>query len=864
MRRRPKQVSLSLTTAISVVAGLTTATVGLTGLTGSAAWADSTAALPLSQYARMLVDTAHQHIFFSQGAGSTGIVVTDLSGTPVTTIGDEQGATGLALSPDGSTLYAALTDGDALAAIDTTTLTESTRVPTGTGSAPVSVTVAGGKLWYGYTDPAADGKGAIGSVDPTAADPVATPQSTMGSWSVAPLLAAGGGVLAAEEPQQSLSHVATYDVSSGTATTKANTFVHGGTATGLQVTADGAQLLLAAAQQPALQAYGTTDLLSAARPGYYTGGVNSAPNSVAADTDGTIAVGSTAGSDAGLYLYAGSGLAENQITFPTGTLAPDGLKWAADGTTLYAVTKDATGAYTLNVLSDAKLTDTELALDSPHYAVPTQPFRFTGTLSTNGWLPTGAALQVTRDGESLPEATATVAKDGTFAVTDTRGQVGAYTYEVTYAGDATHRPATASLTVNVLKLQTTIPNPNVTSAKSGAVAFTDTLATSLNLGSLPQGTTVQVSRTNEDTHETVQLPSAQVDLSTTEFKVADAPGTAGRFTYHLSYVGDETHEPTATDETLQVSPYTPALTLKAPATATRGAALNFSGTLTDAPYASGETVTVTRADAGHTSTPVRWKSVVGADGKFTIKDTPTIGGANTYTVSYPGDASHQAATASAIVQVSRVATSLSVATNASTYTYGATATVTAHLGATYNSRTVSIWATPAGGTKTLVKSAAVDSAGNLRATYGLTHNTTFTASFGGDYRYAPKSTTRTVNDQVRVATTLGGYYGTATYGGTTYRVYHHTVKPQVAATVTPDKSGQCSVFQAQEYYGGAWHTLTTSPCFSLAPSGVAVTHLSLTDAVNQKFRVRAEYVRSAKDTTNVSTWGGWLYLTVRN
>ncbi|MEH0420357.1 hypothetical protein [Streptomyces sp. B21-083] len=869
MRRRPKPVSLSYTTAISVVAGVTAATAGLTGLVGltaSTAWADSTATtLPLSQYAHMLVDTAHQHLYFSQGAGTTGIVVTDLSGAPVATVNGEQGATGLALSPDGGTLYAALKDGDALAAIDTTTLTETTRVPTGTGSAPVSVAVAGGKVWYGGTDPAADGKGVIGSVDPTAPAPAAMPQPTMGSWSVAPLLATGGGVLAAEAPQQSLSHVATFDVSSGTATTKANTFVYGGTATGLQVTADGTQLLLAAPQQPALQVYGTTDLLAAAPPVYYTGGVNSAPNSVAADTDGTIAVGSTSGSAAGLYLYAGSNSAENRVTFPTGTtVAPDGLKWSSDGVTLYAVTKDSTGTYTLDVLPTAKLADTQLALNGPQYAVPTQQFRFTGTLSTEGWVPAGAALQVTRDGEPVPDATARVGKDGTFAVTDTRQDAGAYTYGVTYPGDATHRPSTASLTVHVAKLSTTIPFPDVTSAKPGAVALTGSLTSSGNVGSLPEGTSVQVSRTNEDTQQTTELPPVQVDPATTEFKVTDAPNAVGRFTYHLAYAGDATHEATTSDATIQVSPYTPALTLKAPATATRGAALGFSGALTDAPYTSGETVTVTRTDAGHTTTPVHWTAVVGADGKLTIKDTPSIGGANTYTVSYPGDASHQAATASAIVQVSRVATTVSVATNTSTYTYGATATVTAHLGATYDSRTVSIWATPAGGTKTLVRTATVDSSGNLRATYKLTHNTTFTASFGGDYRYAPTSATRTVNDQVKVATTLGGYYGNVTYSGVPYRVYHHTAKPQVAATVTPNKSGQCAVFQAQEYYSGAWRTLTTSPCFTLSPNSVAATQLSLTNAVNQKFRVRAEYVRSAKDTTNVSTWSGWLYLTVRN
>ncbi|MGW5369838.1 YncE family protein [Streptomyces sp. NPDC004009] len=170
-----------LTTAISVVAGLTTATVGLTG---AAAQADGTAPLPLAHYSHMLVDTAHRHIFCSQGAGSDGIVVTDLNGAPVTTITGEvttitgeQGATGLVLSADGGTLYAALADGDAVAAVDTANLTESTRWATGAGSAPVSVAVAGGRVWYGHT---AGGRGAIGSVDPSAADPVATGQPTYG------------------------------------------------------------------------------------------------------------------------------------------------------------------------------------------------------------------------------------------------------------------------------------------------------------------------------------------------------------------------------------------------------------------------------------------------------------------------------------------------------------------------------------------------------------------------------------------------------------------------------------------------------------------------------------------------------------
>ncbi|MER6081718.1 hypothetical protein [Streptomyces sp. NPDC001833] len=843
---RLKQVSLAA--AISVVAGLTTAAVGLTA---SAAVADSTASLPLAHYAHMVTDPAHQHLFFSQGAGSTGILVTDLSGTPVTTITDEQGAAGLALSADGSTLYAALADGDAVAAVDTATLTESARYATGTGSAPVSVAVAGGQVWYGYET--ADGKGAIGSVD--ASGTVSTP--SLSHWSVPPVLAAGGGVLAAEEPLQSLSHVATFDVSSGTATAKADTDVAGGTATGLQVTGDGARVLLAAPQQPALQVYRTSDLLSANPAPYYTGAVG--PASLAIDTDGTIASASTAG----LYLYAGSNLAENHVTFPSGTtVAPDGLTWGGDGTTLYAVTRDSAGAYTLDVLGSAKLSDTTLATNAPRYAVPTEQFTVTGALATRGFLPSGAVLQVTRDGEPLPDATA--GADGTFGISDTRPDAGQYTYQVSYAGDATHRPATATQKVYVARLSTDIAFPEIDSATPHSVVLKDTLTTELLLGSLRPGTEVDVTRTNEDTQETVPLPSVPVDPDTTGFTVTDDPGAAGRFTYHLSFAGDATHEPTTSDATLQISPYTPALTLKAPATATRAAALSFTGKLDDGPYPAGETVTVTRTDAAHVTTPATWTAPVAADGTVTVKDTPAIGGANTYTVSYPGDTAHQAATASAIVQVSRVKPTVTVTTDKAGYAYDGTATVTAHLGTTYNGRTVSVYATPVGGRKTLLKTGTVDSRGNLKVTYKLTHNTTFTASFAGDYRYAPATATHAATAQVRIAEKLGGYYTSTTYSGVTYRVYHHTVQPQVVGTVTPDKSGQCMKFQAQEYYSGAWHTIGTSSCFSMAPGSTGVTHLVLTHAVNQRFRVRTEYVHSSKDTSNADTWGGWLYLTVRN
>ncbi|MEU5764325.1 hypothetical protein ABZ782_00200 [Streptomyces asoensis] len=841
----------SLVTALSLVAGLTTVTLVLPG---SAVYADETAALPLTGYAHLVADTAHQHIFISQGAGSTGIVVTDLSGTPVTTVAGEQGATGLALSPDGGTLYAALADGGAIAAIDTATLTETARWSTGAGSSPVSVAVAGGRVWYGYT---AGGKGGIGSLDPAAPTPAATPQPALSQWTTAPLLTTGGDVLAAEEPQGSLSHVATFGVASGTASVKADTWVYGGTATGLAVTGDGARVLLAAPQQLALRAYRSADLAAADPAVYFTGGSGSAPGSVAVDTDGTVAVAGTSG----IYLYAGPNtLAENHLTLPSGTVAPDGLEWGADGTTLYAITKDSSGGYSLHVLDAPKLTDTELTLRHPQYAVPSERYTVGGSLSTRGLLPAGAALKVTRDGTALPDTT--LGADGTFTFTDLRQDEGTPAYQVTYAGDATHRPATASLTVNVAKLPTNVVGTDITSANPGSVVFTGSLSAQLGLGTFPQGTTVQVARRDEATQQSVPLGSVPVDPATLRFTVTDAPGSAGSFTYLLTYAGDTTHQPSESGMGITVAPYAPALTLSAPATAARGAALSFNGKLGDGPYPTGRTVTVSRKDAAH-STPVTWTAPVAADGTLTVKDTPDTGGANTYTVTYPGDASHRAATTVTTVQVSRAATALTLAVSAPSYAYGATATVTAHLGTTYNGRTVSVYATPYGGTKTLLTTGTVDANGNLKVTYKVTRNTTFTASFAGDYRYAPATATRAVNGYVKIATALGGSYTSTTYSKITYRVFHKTVKPTVTATVTPNKAGQCERFQVQRYYSAAWHTLTTSGCYALSSTSSTKAQLTLTNALNQKFRVRSEYERSTKDLTNVSTWSGWLYFTVR-
>src|SRR5262245_15484611 len=68
----------------------------------AAAGADGPVPLPLSWVSDMFVDDAHGHLFFASGVTGNGILVTDFAGQVVTTIPQQEGAIGLALSPDGT------------------------------------------------------------------------------------------------------------------------------------------------------------------------------------------------------------------------------------------------------------------------------------------------------------------------------------------------------------------------------------------------------------------------------------------------------------------------------------------------------------------------------------------------------------------------------------------------------------------------------------------------------------------------------------------------------------------------------------------------------------------------------------------
>ncbi|WP_091648960.1 YncE family protein [Micromonospora pallida] len=509
--------------------------------------------LGMASYRDMVVDAAHARLFFSPGRNSTAVRVTDLSGGSQTTIPGLAGATGMALSPDGSTLYVALVEAHAIAAIDTTTLTETRRYSTGSSTCPTWLTHVGGKLYFGYG--CRTGEGRLGSLDLRGETPVLATKLPVDGMLVGPPMLAGSPgnpdlLLATDEDaaRYSLPGKPTlYDVSSGTPSIVAT--VPSETCTSLNdavVTPDATRVILACSR-----------------------------------------------------LYGESGWATEHAALSTTDLSPAGRFPSAVSPT--AVTTSRDGSFVI--------------LGSTSTIFVERP---DGSLVRRYHLPPDSAL--------IWHGLAT-GGDGTL-------------YAITRNPDAVNEP--------ILQV------------------FTD-------------------------------------------------------FVKENSSVA-----------------------LSAPSTSTRGGKLTVTGrlTFTGAALSTPQTVRVVKRDlAGtHTLPSVTTTST----GMFSFSDTPLIGGANTYEVSFAGDAGHAGSSGFGTVQVSRAVTALNLTVSKTTTSTGRTATVTAQLGTTYNSRTVCLYAQPSGATQTPLACGPVNSSGRLVVSYPISRMTTFSARFAGDYRYAPASVSRLV------------------------------------------------------------------------------------------------------------------------
>jgi hypothetical protein len=193
---------------------------------------------------------------------------------------------------------------------------------------------------------------------------------------------------------------------------------------------------------------------------------------------------------------------------------------------------------------------------------------------------------------------------------------------------------------------------------------------------------------------------------------------------------------------------------------------------------------------------------------------------------------------------------VTLVTNKSTYAYGERATVTAHLGTTFNGRVVTLYATPSGGTRVVLLSGQVNSAGNITAYYTMRMRTAFAVSFPGDWRYAPASASALRYSRALIRTTLSGYYATSG----SYHLYRSTAPSEQNARLYPAYGAMCLWFRAESYYSGAWHPAAGPTCLRTDSTGFVGAVYTGTHVLGRPYRLRAEWRTNTLNSAYVAPW----------
>ncbi len=206
--------------------------------------------------------------------------------------------------------------------------------------------------------------------------------------------------------------------------------------------------------------------------------------------------------------------------------------------------------------------------------------------------------------------------------------------------------------------------------------------------------------------------------------------------------------------------------------------------------------------------------------------------------------------------------SVTVKASRAAITDGGSVTVTAHLGTSSSNRTLSIYRTPVGGTRALVKTAAVGAAGNISVKLRPTADVNYTAVWSGDSTHAP-TTSKVARVNVRLvmhAATQGGY---RTAAGV--RLYHysgacvkapHTGCPQFLTWASPLQSGRNVGFLIQgRTASGAWKKVL-SGTLRTAASGKAgvIVYYNGRAVVGIQQRIRFSIAKDSRHLGNTSAW----------
>ncbi|MFF5082101.1 hypothetical protein ACFY36_34060 [Actinoplanes sp. NPDC000266] len=299
------------------------------------------------------------------------------------------------------------------------------------------------------------------------------------------------------------------------------------------------------------------------------------------------------------------------------------------------------------------------------------------------------------------------------------------------------------------------------------------------------------------------------------------------------------------------------ITINAPKTGALDTNLTITGTV-GVPGASVWLGSTSLGNAKPWSSP--W-ALADAEGRFTITTKPSYGGPVTYTVTYQGNDTYAPSSASATTEVTRNPTSLALSHNNTTYAYGTTVTVLAHLGSTYANRAVQFWADPYGTEPArLLRYTNVDAKGNLTASLKLTRTTAIQVKFLGDARNAPASARSVINTRASVTLQPSRQYKAAKIGTVPYRYYHANVHPYFLTTINP-YAGRKQRLTLETFTAGKWKVWRVLD-LPLNSAGQSAFTLTGTHPVGAKYRARAGYLTTTSgDSVNYTNYSPYYYFT---
>jgi len=247
---------------------------------------------------------------------------------------------------------------------------------------------------------------------------------------------------------------------------------------------------------------------------------------------------------------------------------------------------------------------------------------------------------------------------------------------------------------------------------------------------------------------------------------------------------------------------------------------------------------------------------------FDIVFTPSVAGARTASVTLTANTARGGIEIVLTGTGAKLTSKVTIKTSDTKVNLNGAVTVTAHLDQFHDTtnKHLRIYAQPYGSGKKLIKSANVDSSGNLKVKADLTRRTEFTASFDGDAVYAADDSPGTT---VWVFPIVKGKMIRAYGRSGKYRLFHYTSKcpkahrgcPTFAMSVSPNHRGKTVYVTLQLYNTGRWQTVVKAKTRLNARSKQTIGFIYRTKSViGFKSRVSVRFPGDADHLARSSRW----------